>query len=159
MFLSSLQLIIFIKFPMTNCTGSDSRQTCAASMSCQLGSQIPSQGSSSTGLLPTSSPWPRTELSPLDARASLPALSVNISETDWGEGIWESRKPQVLRPAPGAFNDVIPALKRPHQPFLDVISVQKGWVGRCVKCAVIMSFLIPNPRTRQTTHPVTGSTE
>lgn len=129
MFLSSLQLIIFVKFPMTNCIGSDNRQTCAASTSCQPGSWIPSQGSSSIGLLPTSNPWPRTELSALDAWASS-FQGTSAGQTGVKDSIWESRKPQVVRRAPGAFNVVVPALKKQHQPSLDVISVQKGWVGR-----------------------------
>lgn len=54
----------------------------------------------------------------------------SAGQTGVKDSIWEIRKPQVVRPAPGAFNIVIPALKRQHQPFLDVISVQKGWVER-----------------------------
>ena len=124
LFLRSLQLIIFVKFPVTNCIGSGNRQTCAASMSCQPGSRIPSQGSRSIGLLPTSRPWSRTELSPLDAQAGS-FQGTSSGQTGVKDSIRESRKPQVVRGAPGAFDVVVPALER-----LDVIRVQRGWVGR-----------------------------
>lgn len=60
LFFSSLQLIIFIKFPATNCAGSGSRQTCAASTSSRPGSRFPFQGGSSIALvLSARSPSPR----------------------------------------------------------------------------------------------------